>query len=352
MSPSFRGVNSKETRSVVGRQSLAPVSAARARARDRWSACTCVSRTVRIRQPCFSATRRYTWGSSEASMTTASPCEPMRYEMQPFPVRRSCTIRAVLPGHGTSAVFQARLQARIPPSSDTASRPRARKRSAASMLVFPAAHTVTTRSPFVGRKSARAVGSPRRNASYASACTLPGIAHSARSAAGRTSSTVTGAPCSSSSRRPSVEMVRAVIGEACPGRGLLCREQHRLYTIGLGGVARRFLPEPEPRHHRRTHPREPCALKQPKHLSLRESAADSAGPELRIVDDGLRQLFRAHDVGDREPAAGLKDAEQLADHGTLAEGQVDDPVRDHDVHARIWQGNVLHPPLVAVHPHT
>src|SRR3989442_8675959 len=68
-------------------------------------------------------------------------------------------MRAVLPRHGTSAVFQARLQARIPPSRDTASRPRARKRSAASILVLPAAHTVTTRPPLVGWKSARTVGS-------------------------------------------------------------------------------------------------------------------------------------------------------------------------------------------------
>src|SRR2546421_5825768 len=338
-------------RSVVGRQSLAPVSAARARARDRWSACTCVSRTVRIRQPCFSATRRYTWGSSEASMTTASPCEPMRYEMQPFPVRRSCTIRAVLPGHGTSAVFQARLQARIPPSSDTASRPRARKRSAASMLVFPAAHTVTTRSPFVGWKSTRAVGSPCRSASYASECTLPGIDHSARSAAGRTSRTVTCARRSSRSRRSSVEMVRAVIGAWCLGRGPLRREQHRLHAVGFGGVPSRFLPERKARDDGRAHPLEPRILEQCEHLSLRESAADSAGPELGVINDRLRQLLRAHDVGDREPAGGLEDAEQLTGHSALAEGQVDDAVRDYDVHARIWQRNVLHPPLVAVHPH-
>src|SRR5438034_1777067 len=351
MSTSLSGSYSKETRSVVGRQSLAPVSAARARARDKWSACTWVSRTVRIRQPCSSATRRYTWRSSDGSTTAASPCEPMRYERQPFPVRRSCTIRAVLPGHGTSAVFQARLQARIPPSSDTASRPRARKRSAASMLVFPAAHTITTGPPFVGRKSARAFGSPRRSASYASACTLPGIDHSARSAAGRTSRTVTGARRSSSSRRPSVEMVRAVIAEACLGRRLLGREQHRLHAVAFGRVTRRFLPERKARHDRRAHPLEPPLLEQREHLSLRESAADSAGPELGIVDDGLRELFGAHDVGDREPAAGLEDAEQLADHGALAEGQVDDAVRDHDVHARIRQRNVLHPPLVARHPH-
>src|SRR5437588_832538 len=351
MSPSFRGAYLKETRSVAGRQSLAPVWAATARARDRWSACTCVSRTVRMCQPFVSATRWYTWGSSDASITAAAPCEPMRYERQPFPVRRSCTIRAVLPGYGTSAVFQARLQARIPPSSDTASRPRARKRSAASMLVFPAAHTVTTRPPLLGWKSSRTVGSPRRSASYASACTLPGIDHSARSTAGRTSRTVTGVPRSSSSRRRSVEMVGAVIGKACLGRGLLRREQHCLYAIGLGRVSRRFLPECKARDYARAHALEPRFLEQCEHLSLRESAADSAGPELGIVDDGLRELFRTHDVGDREPASGLEDAEQLSDHGALAKGEVDDAVRDHHVHARIGQRNVLHPSLVARHPH-
>src|SRR5205823_11395963 len=124
-----------------------------------------------------------------------------------------------------------------------------------------------------------------------------------------------------------------------------------LHAVGFGRVARRSLPERKARDDRRAHALEPRVLEQCEHLSLRESAADSARPELGIVDDGLRELFRAHDVGDREPAAGLEAAEQLADHGTLAEGQVDDPVRDHDVHARIWQGNVLHPPLVAVHPY-
>src|SRR5205814_637358 len=151
--------------------------------------------------------------------------------------------------HGSWAAFQARLQARIPPSSDTASRPRARNRSAASLLVFPAAHTVTTRSPFAGWKSARAVGSPRRNASYASACTLPGIDHSARSAAGRTSSTVTDVPLSSSSRRASLEMVGAVMATSLR-RQLLRREQHRLHAVGFGGVARRFLPKRKARDDR------------------------------------------------------------------------------------------------------
>src|SRR5437016_6241612 len=274
----------------------------------------------------------------------------MRYDRQPFPVRRSCTIRAVLPGHGTSAVFQASLQARIPPSSDTASRPRARNRSAASMLVFPAAHTVTTRPPFVGWKSARAVGSPRRNASYASTCTLPGMAHSARSAAGRTSSTVTGVFRSSRSCRASLEMVDTLMATTLR-RGLLRREQHGLHAVRFGRVARRFLPKRKARDDRRAHPLEPRVLEQREHLPLRESAADSAGPELGVVDDGLRELLRAHDVGDGEPTTELEDAEQLADHAALAEGQVDDTVRDHDVHARIWHRDVLHPSLVAVHPH-
>src|SRR3989442_9610509 len=48
----------------------------------------------------------------------------------------------------------------------------------------------------------------------------------------------------------------------------------------------------------------------------------------------FRSLFRTHDVGDREPAAGFEDAEQLTDHAALTEGQVDDAVRDHDLHAR------------------
>src|SRR3989442_7034153 len=137
----------------------------------------------------------------------------------------------------------------MPPSSHTASRPRARKRSAASLLVLPAAHTVTTGRPFVGWKSARAVGSPLRSALYASTWTLPGMAHSARSAAGRTSSTVTGARRSSSSLSSSVEMVGTLIGDAFLSRGLLCREQHRLHAVGFGGIPRRFLPEREAGDH-------------------------------------------------------------------------------------------------------
>src|SRR5437879_6160093 len=94
-------------------------------------------------------------------------------------------------------------------------------------------------------------------------------------------------------------------------RGFLRREQHGLHAVGFGGVPRRFLSEREARDHSRTHPLEPRVLEQHEHLSLRESAADSAGPELGVVDDGLRKLYRAHDVGDRKPAAGLEDAARL-----------------------------------------
>src|SRR5207245_1608765 len=143
----------------------------------------------------------------------------------------------------------------------------------------------------------------------------------------------------------------AVIHSFSLFRGFLGREEHRLYAVGFGRVARRFLPEREARDDRRTHPLEPRVLEQREHLSLRESAADSAGPELGVVDDRLRELFRAYDVGDREPTARPENAEQLTDHGALAEGEVDHAVRNHDVHARIWKRNVFHPPLVARHPH-
>src|SRR5205807_9508291 len=113
-----------------------------------------------------------------------------------------------------------------------------------------------------GKTSKLAAESPRRSASYASACTLPGIDHSARSTAGRTSRTVTGVPRSSSSRRRSVELVGAVMGKACLGRGLLRREQHCLYAIGLGSVSGRFLPECKARDYARAPAREPRVLEQ------------------------------------------------------------------------------------------
>src|SRR5207302_1292355 len=128
-----------------------------------------------------------------------------------------------------------------------------------------------------------------------------GIAHPAHSAAGRTSSTVNLVPRSRRSRRASLEMVVTVTATPLRRR-LLRREQHRLHAVGFGRVARRFLPKRKAQDDRRAHPLEPRVFEQPEHLSLRESAADSAGPELGVIDDGLRELLRAHDVGDGEPA--------------------------------------------------
>src|SRR4029077_108520 len=81
----------------------------------------------------------------------------------------------------------------------------------------------------------------------------------------------------------------AVIHSFSLFRGFLGREEHRLYAVGFGRVARRFLPEREARDDRRKHPLETRVLEQCDPLSLRESAADSAGPELGIVDDRLRE---------------------------------------------------------------
>src|SRR5262249_55493726 len=64
-------------------------------------------------------------------------------------------------------------------------------------LVLPAAHTATTGMPPGNSTSASALGSLALSASYASIWILPGTAHSAHSAVGRTSSTVTGRPSSS-----------------------------------------------------------------------------------------------------------------------------------------------------------
>src|SRR2546428_6904995 len=88
----------------------------------------------------------------------------------------------------------------------------------------------------------------------------------------------------------------------------LSREQHCLYAVGFGRVARRFLPERKARDDRRTHPLESRVLEQREHLSLRESAADSARPELGVVDDRLAQQLVADDVGNRNPDPGAHHA--------------------------------------------
>ena len=60
-----------------------------------------------------------------------------------FPVRRTWTT-AALPGTGTSATFQARLHAFMPPASVRAEIPRARSSSVAIPAVLPTPQTVTT----------------------------------------------------------------------------------------------------------------------------------------------------------------------------------------------------------------
>src|SRR5712692_7880176 len=104
-------------------------------------------------------------------------------------------------------MFQARLHAFIPPSRENASIPRAASCSAATRLVLPDAHTATTGTSLGTSTPASAAGSLAFNASYASTWILPGMAHSARSAVGRTSSTVTGRLSSSQVLKVSTSMV-------------------------------------------------------------------------------------------------------------------------------------------------
>src|SRR5713226_8223504 len=167
----------------------------------------CVSKTLVICHPWLLARSRYTCGSSEASITMASSPAPMRYERQPFPVRRTWMTRTSFAGTGTSAVFQARLQAFMPPSRDRACNPRACSCEAAIWLVFPAAHTVTTGPSLGASTSASAAGLCARRASYASTWILPGMAHSAHSAVGRTSRIVTGRLSSNHTLKVSTSMV-------------------------------------------------------------------------------------------------------------------------------------------------
>src|SRR5260370_4176055 len=166
-----------------------------------------VSRTLVICQPNCDARSRYTCGSREASIIIASTFAPMRYERHPFRVRRTWMTRTSFAGTGTSAVFQARLQAFMPPSRDSACNPRACSCEAAIWLVFPAAHTVTTGPSLGTSTSASAAGLCARRASYALTWILPGMAHSALSTVGRTSRTVIGRPSSNHALKVSTSMV-------------------------------------------------------------------------------------------------------------------------------------------------
>src|SRR5712691_9798191 len=116
-------------------------------------------------------------------------------------------MRASLPGTGTSATFQARLHAFIPPSRESACIPRACSCCAAARLVFPAPQTVTTGMSPGNFTPASAWGSLVCRASYASMWKLPGMAHSIRSCTGRISSTVIGCPSSSHVLKVSTSIV-------------------------------------------------------------------------------------------------------------------------------------------------
>src|SRR6266702_4193322 len=104
---------------------------------------------------------------------------------------------SVPPGTGTSAIFQARLHAFMPPSRESACIPCAWSSSAAIRLVLPATQTVTTGISPGNSTLASALRSLALSASYASMCMLPGMDHSTRSCIGRISSTVTGTASSS-----------------------------------------------------------------------------------------------------------------------------------------------------------
>src|SRR6266566_4765635 len=114
---------------------------------------------------------------------------------------------SVPPGTGTSAIFQARLHAFMPPSRESACIPCAWSSSAAIRLVLPAAQTVTTGISPGNSTLASALRSLALSASYASMCMLPGMAHSTRSCIGRISSTVTGTPSSSHVLKVSTSIV-------------------------------------------------------------------------------------------------------------------------------------------------
>ena len=82
------------------------------------------------------------------------------------------------------------------------------------------------------------------------------------------------------------------------GRRLLSGEHDRLYPVLFGCVLRGSFAEPKPTHDARTNPLEPRPLEQLKELSLRESTANSAGPELRVVHDRLGERAGADNVND------------------------------------------------------
>lgn len=111
-------------------------------------------------------------------------------------------------------------------------------------------------------------------------------------------------------------------GHASLRSGLECRHHDRFDPVRFRGILCGLPSEPKPRNDSRPDATESGLFQQPEHFSLRESAADSAGPQLRVVDDRLGQLLRADDVRDGDPTAWPQDAKQLLNDATLAERQV------------------------------
>jgi hypothetical protein len=78
------------------------------------------------------------------------------------------------------------------------------------------------------------------------------------------------------------------------------------------------MAEPEVRYDSRPDARAPRLFERTEHLFFQESAADSRGPELEVVDDTLRQLLGAGDVGNGDATAWLQHAKYLLDDLALS----------------------------------
>src|SRR5438876_1193647 len=126
---------------------------------------------------------------------------------------------------------------------------------------------------------------------------------------------------------------------------LLSRKDDGFHPVLLGRVLGRGLPEPEAADHPGANPLEPHTLEQLKELSLRESTANSAGPELGVVHDRLGEWTGADHIDDRHPTTGPQDAENLRDHLALPEGEIDDPVRDDHVGETLVDRRLLDSPF-------
>src|SRR5258706_741617 len=120
-----------------------------------------------------------------------------------------------------------------------------------------------------------------------------------------------------------------------------------LHAEGLGRALRRLLAKPDPRDPGGPDTTEARLFQHPEHLPLRESTADSTGPEFRVVDYRLRKLLGADNIRNRDPAARLEHAEHLLHDPALAERKVDHPVGDYHVHRGSRERNLFHATFLA-----